>query len=287
MAGECTVFLLHNLSKSQEFLDKAEQQTRGWWQTTTQKHGCKKRQILTVGNVKVSLKLPYVVERQTQSNKNQKSLHEGFCPFLRYLGMSEGLTPGVLSTIAQYGAIAGSFEANGERLKILVRERNYILKAHRRRLLRYNEVASRKLPHTEMKVLAWAQPAEGIAFFLPDLTCIALLPAQRRHPKKSGGWVSNKYWQTIGDNNWVFATSQEGKNPMRLRSHTETKIIRHVKVKGDASPYDGNLIYWSTRMGEHRETTTRVATLLKSQKGKCTHCGLYLRESDVRWIMLQ
>ena len=65
LAGECTVFLLHNLSKSQEFLDKAEQQTRGWWQTTTQKHGCKKRQILTVGNVKVSLKLPYVVERQT------------------------------------------------------------------------------------------------------------------------------------------------------------------------------------------------------------------------------
>ncbi len=33
-----------------------------------------------------------------------------------------------------------------ERLKILVRERNYILKAYRRRLLRYNEVASRKLP---------------------------------------------------------------------------------------------------------------------------------------------
>ncbi|MHC5832069.1 MAG: ISLre2 family transposase, partial [Nostoc sp.] len=35
------------------------------------------------------------------------------------------------------------FEANGERLKILVRERNYILKAYRRRLLKYNEVASR------------------------------------------------------------------------------------------------------------------------------------------------
>ena len=52
-----------------------------------------------------------MVERRTQSKKNQKSLHEGFCPFLRYLGMSEGLTPGVLSTIARYGAIAGSFEA--------------------------------------------------------------------------------------------------------------------------------------------------------------------------------
>jgi RNA-directed DNA polymerase len=93
--------------------------------------------------------------------------------------------------------------------------------------------------------------------------------------------VSNKYWQIIGDDNWIFATKQEGKNPMRLRSHAETPIVRHVKVKGDASPYDGNLIYWSSRMGKHPEATLRMATLLKSQKGKCTHCGLYFREEDV------
>jgi len=105
--------------------------------------------------------------------------------------------------------------------------------------------------------------------------------AQHRHPKKSWGWVSNKYWQTIGGDNWAFATKQQGKNPMRLRSHAETPIIRHVKVKGEASPYDGNLIYWSSRMGKHPEATERVATLLKKQKGKCTHCGLYFREEDV------
>ena len=105
--------------------------------------------------------------------------------------------------------------------------------------------------------------------------------AKRRHPKKKGEWVSNKYWQTIGGDNWVFATRQEGKNPMRLRSHAETPIVRHVKVKGEASPYDGNLIYWSSRMGTHPEATKRVATLLKKQKGKCTHCGLYFREEDV------
>ena len=105
--------------------------------------------------------------------------------------------------------------------------------------------------------------------------------AERRHPNKSGKWVSKKYWQTIGGDNWAFATRQEGKNPMRLRSHSETPIVRHVKVKGDASPYDGNLIYWSSRMGAHPEVSTRVATLLKTQKGKCTHCGLYFREGDV------
>ena len=111
LAGECTALLLHKLSKSEEFLDKAMQETQGWWHPNTQKHGCKKRQILTCGNVEVSLKLPYVVERPTEPKNNQKILNEGFCPFLRYLGMSEGLTPGVFSKIAQYGAIAGSFEA--------------------------------------------------------------------------------------------------------------------------------------------------------------------------------
>jgi hypothetical protein len=38
------------------------------------------------------------------------------------------------------------YGATGKRLKILVRERNYILTAYRRRLLKYNEVASQKLP---------------------------------------------------------------------------------------------------------------------------------------------
>ncbi len=105
--------------------------------------------------------------------------------------------------------------------------------------------------------------------------------AERRHPNKSKVEVANKYWQTIGGNNWAFATRLEGKNPMRLRSHVETPIVRHVKVTGVASPYDGNLIYWGTRMGRHPEASTSMATLLKMQKGKCTLCWLYFREEDV------
>ncbi len=105
--------------------------------------------------------------------------------------------------------------------------------------------------------------------------------AKHRHPNKNGTWVSNKYWQTIGNANWVFATKQKDKNPLRLLRHSDTAIVRHVKVKDDASPYDGNLIYWSIRMGKHPEATTRVSTLLKKQKGKCTHCKLYFKDGDV------
>jgi RNA-directed DNA polymerase len=105
--------------------------------------------------------------------------------------------------------------------------------------------------------------------------------AQRRHSRKTGEWVSKKYWHTIGGDNWVFSTPQEGNNPMRLFDHANTPIVRHIKVKGEASPYNGDLVYWSSRMGTHPEMPKRVATLLKRQKGKCAHCGLYFRTEDL------
>jgi RNA-directed DNA polymerase len=105
--------------------------------------------------------------------------------------------------------------------------------------------------------------------------------AKRRHPNRSGEWVSRKYWHSVGGDNWVFATRKEGKNPLRLLNHADTPIVRHVKVKGESSPYDGNLVYWSTRMGNNPEMPSRVSKLLKKQKGKCTHCGLFFRENDV------
>ena len=85
--------------------------------------------------------------------------------------------------------------------------------------------------------------------------------AKHRHRKKGQKWITQKYWTTIGGDNWVFATRQ-GENPLRLHKHSSTKITDYVKVKSEASPYDGNLVYWSTRMGEHPEIPTRTALLL-------------------------
>jgi len=105
--------------------------------------------------------------------------------------------------------------------------------------------------------------------------------AKRRHPNKSGEWVSKRYWHSIEGDNWVFATRKEGSNPLRLLDHADTPIVRHVKVKGESSPYDGNLVYWSTRMGNNPEMPSRVSKLLKKQKGKCAHCDMFFREDDV------
>jgi len=105
--------------------------------------------------------------------------------------------------------------------------------------------------------------------------------AKRRHPLKNGKWVAKKYWHPLDGDNWIFATRKEGSTPLRLLNHADTPIVRHVKVKGKSSPYDGNLVYWSTRMGNNPEMPSRVSKLLKKQKGKCTHCGLFFRENDV------
>jgi len=92
-----------------------------------------------------------------------------------------------------------------------------------------------------------------------------------------GSINKDKYWRTVGDRNWCFSTE----NGIELMNHAATPIVRHVKVKGEVSPYNGDWIYWSKRRGEYPGTPTRVSTLIKKQKGICTHCGLYFTSTDI------
>lgn len=69
LAGQCIGILLHKLSQSESAHQTAINQTKGWWHTDTQRHGYTKREILTVGNVVVSLKLPYVVQKREKKRR--------------------------------------------------------------------------------------------------------------------------------------------------------------------------------------------------------------------------
>ena len=101
--------------------------------------------------------------------------------------------------------------------------------------------------------------------------------ANRRHPNKSKTWVANKYWTSIGLDNWVFG-DKDGYN---LIKHSKTAIQRHIKVKGTKSPYDGDTLYWAKRMGKHPELKSSITKLLKKQKGKCNWCGLTFQDGDI------
>jgi RNA-directed DNA polymerase len=108
----------------------------------------------------------------------------------------------------------------------------------------------------------------------------------RRWAKRRCGNISDghtKYWTSIDDNNWVFATRSGEANPLRLLLHRESSSSStdYVKVKGDKSPFDGDLVYWSSRLGTHPEMPHRKAKLLKQQKGKCPWCELRFQEWDV------
>ena len=102
---------------------------------------------------------------------------------------------------------------------------------------------------------------------------------KRRHPLQGIRSVIHQYWKTKGRDHWVFAAQKEDKQ-VYLFKHKQTPVMRYNKVQGTRSPYDGDWVYWSTRMGKHPEVRPRVARLLKRQQGKCAHCGLYFQLND-------
>ncbi len=56
--------------------------------------------------------------------------------------------------------------------------------------------------------------------------------ARRRHPEKSKRWIADKYWHSDGNRKWVFS---EGDKQLNLLS--DTKVIRHTRLKLDMNPY--------------------------------------------------
>jgi RNA-directed DNA polymerase len=101
--------------------------------------------------------------------------------------------------------------------------------------------------------------------------------ATYRHPNKSKRWIKRKYFRTLGKAKWRFIT-QAGKY---LAQHSDHPIKRHVKVRGRKSPYDGDWIYWATKLGKSLIISPRVAKLLKHQKGKCDQCNLWFEAKDL------
>jgi RNA-directed DNA polymerase len=99
--------------------------------------------------------------------------------------------------------------------------------------------------------------------------------ATYRHRRKSAGWRHARYWQRQSGR-WTFSDGRS-----TLVKYADTAIVRHVKVQGARSPFDGDAPYWATRLGRSPELPTRVTTLLQRQNGKCSHCGLRFMADDV------
>lgn len=81
---------------------------------------------------------------------------------------------------------------------------------------------------------------------------------------------------TSYQDNWILSGKEKGTDGKMYETFlprlTWIQSKKWVKVKGNKSPYDGDHIYWATRMASYRRLSTRVSKLLKLQKGFCPYC---------------
>jgi len=99
---------------------------------------------------------------------------------------------------------------------------------------------------------------------------------KRRHPKKSNEWITKKYFKTVEGNNWAFYGEVEGRE-YSLAETAHVPIKRHVKVKGEANPYDPEWeTYYEKRLDVHMVDTFKgkrwLIHLWKEQNGLCPIC---------------
>jgi len=65
---------------------------------------------------------------------------------------------------------------------------------------------------------------------------------KRRHPEKSAGWRHKKYFHRQGLRSWIFSVKIRNKRGetrcLELFRASDVKIKRHIKIQGEAHPFD-------------------------------------------------
>jgi RNA-directed DNA polymerase len=105
--------------------------------------------------------------------------------------------------------------------------------------------------------------------------------AKRQHPKKPKRWIYRRYFEIGKYGATFYAESQDRRGKkirLRLDRMPAIPIVRHVKVKGNASPDDPTLqAYWKTRrlkMGRHRWAKgSTLYGIAEAQRWQCPDCG--------------
>jgi RNA-directed DNA polymerase len=104
----------------------------------------------------------------------------------------------------------------------------------------------------------------------------------RRCGRKSAAQNIQANFHTIGTRKWCFATLKNGEPDATLRKYSDVKIKRHVMVKKGKSYYDGDTVYWASRLSNgYGNISPSKAKLLKEQGGKCAYCNQLFKAEDL------
>jgi RNA-directed DNA polymerase len=97
--------------------------------------------------------------------------------------------------------------------------------------------------------------------------------ARRRHPNKTGRWIAEHYFPHQTGKSWRFTDPVSGKQGIRIREAVTPR--RHVKVKGDATPFDpawtADFQHRDRQLTLHASSPGR-AYILRQQNGLCPVC---------------
>jgi len=111
--------------------------------------------------------------------------------------------------------------------------------------------------------------------------------AKRRHRTKPYKWIKDKYFITCKGDRWVFYGAIEKKDGstriVHLLKAASVPIKRHIKVKGEANPYDPCWEeYFERRIDVKMDSTLKgrrqLLTLYKEQGGICPICHQEITE---------
>lgn len=107
---------------------------------------------------------------------------------------------------------------------------------------------------------------------------------RRNHPNKNWGWCKRRYFGRVGNNNWAFQDEfVKGMDKFYLFDPKTVHIRRHVKVKGEANPFDPE---WETyferrfgvKMAANLKGKRQLIGLWKEQDGICPVCHQKITE---------
>jgi RNA-directed DNA polymerase len=112
----------------------------------------------------------------------------------------------------------------------------------------------------------------------------------RRHPRKTSKWVYDHYWLNAGTRRQFGGKDVDRRGDavrVYLYQLADTKIVRHVKVKGDYNPFDPAWEAYGERLRVDRMSKdiwdAQRRKLWHDQDGCCAHCWHEIDVAEEGW----
>lgn len=137
------------------------------------------------------------------------------------------------------------------------------------------------------KILGWSNyfrtvVSARIFGYCDHIVVMSLIRAlSKKHPTRGLRWIFHQYFSVVDGFKWTMVAKYKNAISISLRRHSSVKILRHTKVLGTKSPYDGDTVYWMRRRGQAPNTSPTLAKCLKKQNYKCGLCGGWLKTQDL------